>query len=200
MCPENQVYSLYIDNELPSPWKEKFETHFASCAHCQAQLEKYKAIQNIMQEDRIEVSQEMESRVWDRIHAKNHKELAFNNQRNRNFWRNSVSVPLPAVAAAAAVLIFAAFLALQNPRTTPVLQDFESAMAQGVQGFGNGNNLQEMISVNDMQNMNDVLQYLSREDTSDFLIIRLPDYREFSSIGEPELVRAADYSRRVDSR
>ena len=199
MCPENQVYSLYLDNELPSPWKEKFEAHLASCTKCQIQLEKYKTIQNVMQEDRIEVSQEMESRVWENILAGNQKELVFSKYRNRNFWRNSISVPLPAVAAAAAILVFAAFLALQNPRTSTVLPDFDPAIAQGIQGTGNGNNLQEMISVNDMQSMNDVLQYLSREDTSDYLIIRLPDYREFSSIGEPELVRAADYSRRFNS-
>jgi len=197
MCPEHQVYSLYLDNELPSPWKEKFEAHLASCANCQTHLEKYKTIQTAMQKDRIEISQELESRVWNKIIAGNNKELAFNNRRNRNLLRRSISVPLPAVAAAAAVLVFAAFLAIQNPRTAPVLPAYEPAMAQG---FGNGNNLQEMINVSDMNNINDVLQYLSREDTSDFLIIRLPEYREFSSIGDPELIRAADYSRRDSSR
>jgi hypothetical protein len=50
-----------------------------------------------------------------------------------------------------------------------------------------------MVPVSDM---NGIMQYLGQEDTADFVIIRLPESRNFVSSGEPTLVKAADYSRR----
>jgi anti-sigma factor RsiW len=44
MCPDRQILSVYLDEELPSPWKEKMEAHVSSCAECQAVLEKYQAV------------------------------------------------------------------------------------------------------------------------------------------------------------
>jgi hypothetical protein len=56
-----------------------------------------------------------------------------------------------------------------------------------------GLDLQGMVPVSDM---NGIMQYLGQEDTADFVIIRLPESRNFVSSGEPTIVKAADYSRR----
>ena len=41
MCPDSQIISLYYDEELPSPWKEKMEAHLEACASCRAVLAGY---------------------------------------------------------------------------------------------------------------------------------------------------------------
>jgi hypothetical protein len=99
-------------------------------------------------------------------------------------------LPFSAVAAAAAAFIIIAFLAIQGIRSTKTAQ--EPGIVAGI-----STDVQGIIPVSDM---NGVLQYLSREDTADFMIIRLPETRNFSSSGEPALLKAADYSRRTTSR
>jgi len=42
MCPEPQLISIYLDNELPSPWKEKLESHLAECSSCREKLDGFK--------------------------------------------------------------------------------------------------------------------------------------------------------------
>jgi hypothetical protein len=57
--------------------------------------------------------------------------------------------------------------------------------------------MQGIVPVSDM---NGVLQYLGNQDTADIMIIRLPESRNFSSSGEPTIIKAADYSRRRGSQ
>jgi hypothetical protein len=104
----------------------------------------------------------------------------------RSVWRRTVSLPLPAVAAAAFVVI--AFLAILGLRSPAAVRFQESGVAAGV-----GTDLQGIGPVTDMTG---VLQYLSSQDTADYVIIRLPESRNFSSSGEPALLKAVDYSRR----
>jgi hypothetical protein len=93
---------------------------------------------------------------------------------------------LPVAAAAAAALVFA-FVMLISGRTAPVSPDMAVAAGLEVQG----------IPATDI---NGVLQYLGNEDTGDIVIIRLPESRSFTTLGEPALINAADYSRRNSSR
>jgi hypothetical protein len=106
-------------------------------------------------------------------------------------WGRTISLPLPAAAAAAAVII-AAFLFIVNLRQSgqaPVQESMASAVGTDVQG---------MMPVSDLDG---VLQYLSSQDSSDYMIIRLPESRNFSSSGDPALLKAADYTgRSVTSR
>ena len=41
-CPDSDLYSAWVDGEVPSPWKEKLEAHLASCPRCQAQAERFR--------------------------------------------------------------------------------------------------------------------------------------------------------------
>jgi hypothetical protein len=96
---------------------------------------------------------------------------------------------LPAAAAAAAVFLFLLFgLVFSNrPAGTPKVQD--NTVAVGIEG--------DLQSIEPVSDMNDILQYLGREDQGDIVIIRLPESRNFMSTGEPTIIRAADYSRRI---
>ena len=205
MCPDNQILSLYNDNELPSPWKEKMEIHLASCKNCQTKLEQYQTVSGIFKDDKMEVPADLERRVWDKVAFRNfrtapektmYKKPGIAEPQNvhfnyAGFWNRKISLPLPAAAAAAAAFIIIAFLAVQgkfSPAPVPQNEGLLAGISSDVEGI---------VPVSDI---NGVIQYLSREDTADFMIIRLPETRNFSSYGEPALLKAADYSRRISSR
>jgi len=196
MCPDRQILSLFIDDELPSQWKKKFEAHLATCPDCRMQLEKYKTLQTVMHEDQIEVPADLESRVWDRVIAgSGYNPVASENssynvieKSSRYFWNHTVSMPIPAAAAAVVVLIIGAFLVFQNVKPMGDSQIRNSGVIADI-----GSDTQSVLPLSDI---NDVLQYLAMEDTSNYVIIKLPETNNFSSKGEPALMRAADYSRR----
>jgi hypothetical protein len=185
MCPDRQVLSLYCDGELPSPWKEKLETHLEICAECRNRLEKYRGFfsaSGTIGEDLIEAAKE---RVWLRLAAP----PALKPAAGKNFspgwglWNRNVTVPLPAAAAVFIIIAFFAILALKPQGAgVPDLSPMASVIDMDVHGIA------------PVSDMNGVLQYLSNPDTADFVIIRLPESRSFSSFGEPALLKAADYS------
>ena len=218
MCPDRQIISLYFDSELPSPWKEKLETHLKSCTECRKTLAGYGKLEECLHDapgTAIEAAQE---RVWEKLGAWNFPAAKPTRESwgqksagaVKRAWNQRVTLPLPA-AAAAAVLVFVAFFALigirglgkpasanlmsaaASPEMIPPAE-FMAAAPEYLQLVGDD---QGIIP---MQDMAGVLQYLSSQDYGDFMVIRLPESRKFSRIGEhigePALINATDYSRR----
>jgi hypothetical protein len=196
MCPDPQILSLYIDGELPSPWKEKLEAHIGSCAGCRIRLERYGGIRSALAADGAAAAQRAKDRVWAGLAVSEREPPGLTGFRlikksGPPAWNRTVSVPLPAAAAAAAFIVtaFVILLSLRQPAGVPAQEPVSSVVGTDVQGI---------IPVTDM---NGVLQYLSAQETSDYLIIRLPESRNFSSSGDPALLKAADYAgRSVTSR
>ena len=50
-CPEKDIHSIYLDNELPKQYLEKYESHIASCPKCKMQLEQLKNIRQTLKDD-----------------------------------------------------------------------------------------------------------------------------------------------------
>jgi anti-sigma factor RsiW len=202
MCPDKEILSLYIDGELPSPWKEKMDAHLVSCEKCKSHLLQYRTLRVVLEEDRFEVSAELKKRVWDKVISRmpgipeepnylphtRRKTLA---KVRRVFWNRTVSLPFPAAVAAACIII--TFLVIQGLGSSGTQA---SGQAPGI-AAGISADVQGIIPVSDMDS---VLRYLSSEDMADFVIMRLPETRNFSSFGEPALIKAADYSRRSSTR
>jgi predicted anti-sigma-YlaC factor YlaD len=194
MCPDRQILSLYLDGELPSPWKEKLEAHLASCQECRNRLEQYQKLSSVLEGNRMVALPETESRVWNRMISQIPAQSGAAS--NYQIWRRSVSLPVPLAAAAAAVFAVVLFLAVQG------LQYPNSAQEQGLSygiAASIGTDIEDMYSMSDMppmSDMNSVLQYLSKQESSDYVLIELPESRSFSSYGEPALLRAADYQGR----
>jgi hypothetical protein len=115
----------------------------------------------------------------------------------KRVWNRTITLPLPA-AAAAAVFIIVVFFALagigRGTSSPPQVLSPDTMAAAGI-----GLDDQGMFPV-PVQDMTGVLQYLSSQDGGDFMVIRLPESRKFSRIGEPALINAADYSRSNISR
>ena len=218
MCPERQIISLYHDGELPSPWKEKLETHLEKCPECRAALSGYSRLcESLVQseeypsEDSVQAAQD---RVWRKLVSqelvisgiskpenarKPGKERSLLGKR-RLPWNRTITLPLPAAAAAAALIIAVGFFAVLGAGSRPKLQDSMAIANIGDDYFGAANIGLDDRGLVPMQDMNQVLQYLSTQDYGDYMVIRLPETRKFSQSGEPALINAADYSRRSVSR
>jgi len=201
MCPDPQLLSIYMDGELPSPWKEKMEAHLAECPACTEKYKNFRHLQEMFKEEtnqsrtntangatlqassaEQELIESAKENVWRKME---------NRQRysRRSVWRYKISVPLPAAAVAAAIiLVFLTVLFIRGVNLQP--QD-----PAAKSNFILASEEEDMPSVIPAaQDMNGLLQLLGSDGT-DVLIFRLPESRNFSRSGEPAIIRAADYSR-----
>jgi anti-sigma factor RsiW len=199
MCPDRQILSVYFDGELPSPWKAKMESHLEQCSECRRRLEAYRRMSpdRAAPETAARIAA-VQGRVWQKLESA--VGVAANaapagkrvlGHRYGGIWTRRVSVPLPAAAAAAVMALALAVLLIRKPAAAPaVTPDMTLASEADLTAPG-------IIPVSDMDS---VLQYLGSRDSSDFLILRLPESRNFTSSGEPAIIKAADYSRNVPGR
>jgi hypothetical protein len=201
MCPDRQMLSVYLDGELPSPWKEKLEKHLALCAPCRDRMDAYRGISKKLRKVEAPLSGEeavpgsgvftgeaaletAKDRVWSRLQRL--EDDATRRLPPPGLWRKSVSLPLPVAAAAAILVIALAALWFRQSAAVPQLQDMAAA---GVELDVRG-----IVPVADM---NGVLQYLGDHDTGDIVILRLPESRNFMSSGEPTIIKAAELPARI---
>jgi hypothetical protein len=178
MCPDRQILSLYLDGELPSPWKEKLETHLSCCAPCRERLELYRGLSRFWDRDEnrggLEAAKE---RVFRRLPGQGEKAPP----RRPGLWRKNISVPLPAAAAAAIFLLVLGGFVFRQLLFAGAAQD--KAMA--------GVNL-DLQGITPVSDINGILQYLGNKDTGDIVILRLPESSNFMSSGEPRILKAAE--------
>ncbi|MDR0732267.1 MAG: zf-HC2 domain-containing protein [Treponema sp.] len=196
MCPDRQILSLYVDGELPSPWKEKLEAHLTSCPVCRARAG---AWERISRELRVEDEPGRNERVWERIAARvcaaeTVPPRGFSGPRDLSLpglWRRRVSLPLPALTAlgaAAAAFVFVLGSRWLNP---PSVQNPPSNLP--FISMDSGSIDMEFKDIPSVMDSTDLFQYLESADSSETMIIRLPENRSFRSVGEPKIIKAADY-------
>ncbi len=109
-CPDSDLFSAYIDGEVPSPWKEKLEFHLSSCLECKKRTERYTKqhtllmIHNpVLTETALEASYSLltakrDARILAREHSPHPSYLAWT--------RTSIRMPVSAIAAVLLVAIF----------------------------------------------------------------------------------------------
>ena len=216
MCPDRQILSLYADNELPSPWKEKTEAHLESCAECRSRCDAYRKISAAMLESRPagEDLQKARDRVWERFPAAMTGEsgqgsegtvLSIVKSEKKSGWKQTIQLPLPLAAAAAAVFIFGVIIGVigfMMPQylwiSEPIDEPIMAIMSD--QGYGNEHNLILPASNLNASDMSEIVRYLSRQESKDFVIMQLPDSRKFNRAGEPALLNRAEYTRKYPGR
>jgi len=184
-CPDRQWLSVYFDNEMDSPWKEKMESHIAGCAVCARQLAAYKDISLSLDPAEGEFSGEAQQRVLQKL------ETAGFNSDYRNhpawgppIWKRRVSIPIPAAAAVVFMVIALAFLWFtRSPGKMEATNMAITAEAEIIP------------DIIPFPGMETVLQSLGSTDTGEIIILRLPESRMFASYGEPAIIKAADYTR-----
>jgi len=222
MCPEPQILSLYLDGELPSPWKEKMQEHFEQCIVCREKFENMKRLQELFHKDKTAARtyierivdapgtqkgsnsqektsaendlKEVKERVWNKIENRRN----FRSQ-NINMWQRRLSIPVPAAAAAAVIILLLAAFWMRINTNAPNQQDTTDK--------SNFILAAEMDKIEEIPgiipsaaDMSGILQYLAPANNgTNIIILQLPESQNFLRAGEPAIIRAADFSRQ-DSR
>jgi anti-sigma factor RsiW len=187
MCPDRQLLSVYLDGELPSPWKEKMEKHLASCPLCRETLEGWRRLSLRLEE--TPDAGEAQDRVWERLSAPVEQaagpgRVPRRAQDRAGMWRRNVPLPFTAALAAAAAVLAIVFTTILVKRPVDIPAADNSPVTAGIDM-----NVQSIVPVSDM---NSVLRYLESTDSGDIMIIRLPESRRFVNAGEPMIIKA-DY-------
>jgi anti-sigma factor RsiW len=171
-CPDRHILSVYFDNELDSPWKEKFEAHLASCPDCRAELAAYEKIRGLIVSDRDRISglEKAKTRVWDKLEPAIAPALR---PVKKGFWNGYLNIPLP-VAAAASLVLVAAFALLLVLR--PVRNDVPG---------------DDWITV--AEQVPDMPSLIQNDFSPDMVVVNLPVGKTFTSLGQPQIIRKADY-------
>ena len=192
MCPDRQLLSVYFDGELPSPWKEKMESHIAGCLSCREHLEAYGRLSpgsfpadaaadaGAIEAARDRVWKTLEPRISPAQPAA--RIMTFSS----GLWQRRLSIPIPAAAAIAVLFIALAVMTIIRQPNTAVRPGMVLASETDFDAAG----------IIPLASMEEVLQQLAGgRDNGEVLIIRLPESRNFTSYGEPAIINAADYSR-----
>ncbi|MCL2441163.1 MAG: zf-HC2 domain-containing protein [Treponema sp.] len=208
MCPDKQLLSIYVDGELPSPWKEKIEVHINNCPICREMYDNFRHLHELFKKDttvtrtyveRItdesapgkgeertyteEEMQQTKERIWNNINEKR-------KYRSR-MWNRRLSIPLPAAAAAAVVIALVTGLWIRGETFLQTGFAARQAEAERVDFILAA---EENIPIMPTADINGVLQFLTPDGT-DIIILRLPESSNFSRTGDPAILRAADYRR-----
>jgi len=186
-CSFRQWISVYYDNEMDPQYKKKMESHIAGCADCSKQLEAYKKISLSLDPAEDKLAEEAGRRVLQKLETGG----LYSSFRTRPawgpppVWKRSVTIPIPAAAAAVFIIVALTFLLTKTPVRTEIPNMAITADTEI---------LPDIIPFSGMES---VLQYLGGTDTGDILILRLPESRNFASYGEPAIIKAADYTRQT---
>jgi len=198
MCPDPQLLSIYMDGELPSPWKEKLESHLAECSMCREKLENLKGLFNkidALEEQKL--MEETKDKIWRKLQLR--RQMGTIRRRSRVYgnsvWQRKISVPLPAAAAAAIVVMF--MVALWGRSGSVNNNGFASLPVDPSEkvNYTLAAQEEEIPNIIPAADMGNVLQYLG-SDRAEIIILQLPENSNFFRVGDPAMVRAADYNTR----
>ena len=131
-CPDSSLISVYLDDELPEPFKSQFEVHLASCPACNGKLIRAKKIHDMLRTDAdsISLSQDDIDRGYERLQAR----MTYHHvtKKSDNIFQFVLKRIAPAVAAAA---VFAVILPLRLLRNDSATQPLIMPVAQTASFF-----------------------------------------------------------------
>ncbi len=176
MCPNDEVLSAFFDGELYAVRKEKIAAHVDSCKSCREKLAAYSSLREKIKSEDIPVVEQSRIKTWEKI-QKEQDSLYLT-----GFWKRKLIIPFP-VAAIIFIFIFLSGLSLF------ISLDKKEEFVARIPHL-------ETVPVHvNAHTMEDLAGYFNYQDLTIEIHIKLPDSPDFSFIGEPQLLRAADYKR-----
>lgn len=67
MCPDKELFSAYVDGEIPEPWCSKLKSHISNCEKCRNIVDTYNSIKKTVKSGIIEPSPELFDSTYNRI-------------------------------------------------------------------------------------------------------------------------------------
>jgi len=179
MCPDRQIISAYLDGEVESPWDAAIEEHIGSCSACSASYARMAKTRRIMQDEPAVDWHAPLERVRRALHARTPPQ-----RQEQPLWVRKVSIPLPLVALAAAlVLFFGVTLAVTQLRPRIGLVRITKAPAGGTE-------IQISAPISELETL---LKSVGAEDTTREDIILWPKNVRILSVGEPRMGKTTEF-------
>lgn len=152
-CPNSDLYSAFVDGEIPSPWKEKLENHISHCEKCSKKVQQYRALREAMKIETSIPSQDFLNQSLIKVERK----IAFLTQQKSElelrkktavFWKNShIRMPVPILAALLLAAIFIpAFITQKVAEKLYSSRDIANSTHSVINVLGYGTNSQEIIN------------------------------------------------------
>ena len=184
-CPNSELLSAFFDGEVESPWSERIREHLEACHGCKQTVARLQALrQTLLADEEPSVEGPLE-RTRQRLQSR--RSAGWRHHR-RPLWRTRISVPVPAVAAMFVVLLGMGGL-LIFLGTRPNFP-FMSIKRQP-------SGITEVQVAAPIEDLEQLLRSLESEPGHEQILITLPEDTEFLQLGEPRMLRADEYSRRL---
>jgi predicted anti-sigma-YlaC factor YlaD len=179
MCPDRQIISAYLDGEIDSPWDTAIAEHLASCQACRSLHARLAETRRALKEEPAADWHAPMERVRRALRAETPPR-----RHEPAVWERRVSLPLPVVALAAAlVLFFGITLALTQLRPRIGLVRITKAPAGGTE-------IQISAPISELETL---LKSVGAEDTAREDVILLPKNVRLLPVGEPRMGKAAEF-------
>ncbi len=181
MCPDRELLSAWIDGEVPSPWHESLEQHIESCVACNSAVASMRRVQGMVYAESAsfeDAGLAAKKRVASRLSTISPgRVLEF-----RSLWLRSYALPLPAIAAAA-VLLVSLSLALfssgaRNNELRVAMRRAVEATPVAASGLG----------------MESLIDFIGKQNGAVNINITLPPEVFAGNLGEPLIIREADWN------
>ncbi len=195
MCPDPSILSAYSDGEVPSPWAERLAAHVAGCPDCAAKIASFDRLSSALSSSpdaaAIEAAQ---ARVSSRLESVLSKAPAAAGKP----WRRYLVVPLPLVAAAAALLVAAiptaTYVASRLGRSAPAVAstaDPRIADPRAVPVSADPGHAEPSAEFADFASL---LDYLNEQEGYIRITVDIPPNRNLAPGGPAEIMKVSDPS------
>lgn len=177
MCPEPQYLSAYFDGEIEGTVRQSIQEHVEHCAVCRQTLQEMETLQTLLKADPPPDHREALSRFQ--------SSLTYIQPRPDRFWKRRIRLPMP-VAALAAVLFACLGISLIIVSSRSQLRQMSiKRQPSGV------TEVQVAAPIEDLELL---LKSLETNSFKQEVFITLPEETRFIIMGEPRIVREAEYS------
>jgi hypothetical protein len=173
-CPSGDTLSAFVDGEVRAPWDQLLAGHLQACPACLATVSRLRRLRELL--------------AGDPLPPPDLRPLPEGRGRIRPVavWKRRIALPLPAAAAAALViLVLGVALAVMTGRRDQSWMRIRHAPT----------GVTEVIVAAPIEDLEQLLRTLDQPPQTSGLVIRLPADSRLLMVGEPQLVREADFSR-----
>ncbi len=186
MCPEDDIISAYLDGELEDSISAKVEEHIAQCDRCRKKLRAFQRISHILLEDESPDYLASMEKVKRRIQI---SQLASADRAKRlPWWTRKVEFPFPlAIAAMLLIVLLGTAVFVRFPSTNRNLRMMHIKKEPS--------GITEVQVSAPIEDLEELLRTINNDSFKKEVIIQLPTKSQFLMIGEPQIMREAEFTR-----
>ncbi len=181
MCPDLETLSAFLDGEVGEPWNRKIEQHLGECTACRRSVAEMGQLRDLLRADPRPDDREPLARLRGRLYMQELKKVY-----RLPVWKKRVVIPVPAAAAAALLVLLLGV-------STLLLSMRGNYRSMSIRTQPSGTT--EVKITAPIQDLEHLLRSLDRDASKQEFVVRLPNEPTFFMMGEPEIVREADFSK-----